>query len=821
VDLFSLLPSLAPTLAESPCVILEAPPGTGKSTTVPPALLKAAWLGRQKILMLEPRRLAAKSVARYIAAQMGEKVGETVGYRVRMETRVGPQTRLEVVTEGVLTRMLQSDPALEGYGLVIFDEFHERSLQADLGLALCREIQAVLREDLRLLIMSATLPAQLAELLSSDLLGNVPVLRAEGVMHPVELRYAAPPHGGDPVAFAAGVIRTALREESGSLLVFLPGSGEIRRLAERLADLPPEISVTPLYGDLPPQEQDRAIQPAPPGQRKVVLATNIAETSLTIEGIRGVIDLGLERSPVFDPISGMTRLTTRRISRASATQRMGRAGRLEPGFCLRLWPESDTALLAADIEPEICSADLAPLALELALWGVSDPQSLAWLDPPPQQAWAPAVELLQDLGALSTVQTLTPHGKALAQLPLHPRLGHMLLKAEAEGLGGLACTVAALLSERDLLSGSRDADLAGRLTALARGKVPPGRKQAVEQAAQQIAEKRRLKPATRPAEALGLLLGWAYPDRIAMRRGDSPRYLLANGRGAILPEGDFLAREPWLVIAHLDGHPREAKIFLAAALDPEQLASLTEGQTDTGLEVNFNAQTGSVQAFEVIRFGALALKKERIHKPDANTLAQALLEGVKQRGIAKLPWNPHLLQWRERVAFLHRVLPEHWPDLSDAALARDLGDWLLPFLSGLQRLDAISPDLLQQALENHLGYARLAELQAAAPTHMPVPSGSQIRLDYSGEEPVLAARLQELFGLHATPRIAGGQVPLLIHLLSPAMRPVQVTRDLASFWRETYPEVKKELKGRYPRHYWPEDPLQAEAVRGIKRKPRP
>lgn len=818
MDLLSLLPALVPALADAPCVILEAPPGTGKSTRVPPALLNADWLAGQKILMLEPRRLAAKSVARYIALKMNQKVGETVGYRVRMETRVGPKTRLEVVTEGVLTRMLQSDPALEGYGLVIFDEFHERSLQADLGLALCRESQQVLREDLRLLIMSATLPERLA-----DLLGGVPVLRAEGVVHPVELRYLAPPHGGsggDLVAFAAGVIRTALREESGSLLVFLPGAGEIRRLAERLGDLPAEVLVTPLYGDLPAPEQDRAIQPAPAGQRKVVLATNIAETSLTIEGIRGVIDLGLERAPVFDPISGMTRLTTRRIARASATQRTGRAGRLEPGFCLRLWPESDTALLVADIEPEICAADLAPLALELALWGVSDPQSLAWLDPPPQQAWAPAVELLHELGALSAEQTLTSHGKALAQLPLHPRLGHMLLKAEAEGLGGLACTVAALLSERDLLSGSRDADLAGRLTALARGKVPPGRKQAVEQAAQQIAEKRRLKPTTRPAEALGLLLGWAYPDRIAMRRGETSRYLLAGGRGAILPEGDFLAREPWLVIAQLDGHPREAKIFLAAALDPEQLARLTEGQTETGLEVNFNPQTGSVQAFRVLRYGALALKKERIHQPDAATLALALLEGVKQRGIAKLPWSPYLQQWRERVAFLHRVLPEDWPDLGDVALSRDLADWLLPFLSGLQRLDTITPDLLQQALENHLGYARLGELQVAAPTHMPVPSGSQIRLDYSGEEPVLAARLQELFGMAATPRIANGQVPLLIHLLSPAMRPVQVTRDLASFWRETYPEVKKELKGRYPKHAWPEDPLQAEAVRGIKRKPR-
>lgn len=816
MQLNALLPEITAQLATALCLILEAPPGTGKTTTVPPALLQAPWLQGKKILMLEPRRLAAKSAARFMARQLGEKVGQTVGYRVRMETCVGPQTRLEVVTEGVLTRILQNDPALEDYALVIFDEFHERSLQADLGLALCRESQQVLREDLRLLIMSATLPERLAELM-----GGVPVLRAEGVTHPVTLTYLPPAHGADELAHAAKAIRKALREESGSLLVFLPGAGEIRRLADQLADLPAEVQVAPLYGDLSPEEQDRAIQPAPAGQRKVVLATNIAETSLTIEGIRGVIDLGYERSPVFDPISGMTRLSTRRISRASAIQRMGRAGRLEPGFCLRLWHESDTALFAADIAPEICSADLAPLVLELALWGATDPHSLTWLDLPPQQAWQSAQTLLQELGALSPGKTLTPHGKALAALPLHPRLGHMLLKAEAEGLGGLACTVAALLSERDLISGARDADLAGRLTALARGKVPHGRKQAVEQAARQIAEKRRLRPTTGPGDALGLLLGWAYPERVAQRRGETFRYLLANGRGAILPEGDFLAREPWLVVAHLDGHPREAKIFLAAALSPEQLDILTEGQSEQDLEVHFNAQTGSAQAFRVKRYGALALKKEPIHQPDSETLAKALLQGVKQRGLAKLPWNAHLLQWRARVAFLHRVQPELWPDLSDEALSETLSDWLLPFLQGLKRLDAITSELLQQALETHLGYARLTDLQAAAPTHLPVPSGSQIRLDYTAEEPILAARLQELFGMQATPRIANGQVPVLIHLLSPAMRPVQVTRDLANFWRETYPQVKKELKGRYPRHYWPDDPLQAEAVRGVKRKSSP
>jgi ATP-dependent helicase HrpB len=815
LELKCLFTDLINTLRETPCVILEAPPGTGKTTSVPPALLKAPWLSSQKILMLEPRRLAAKSAARFMAAQSQEKVGQTIGYRVRMETKVGPQTRIEVVTEGVLTRMLQSDPALEDYGLVIFDEFHERSLQADLGLALCREIQSVLRDDLRLLIMSATLPERL-----SSILGDVPVFRAQGVTHPVRVNYAAPPANGDPLVHVANTVRQALREEKGSLLVFLPGAGEIRRLVERLSDLPPDIILTPLFGDLSPTEQDRAIQPAPNGLRKVVLATNIAETSLTIEGIRGVIDLGLERTPIFDLVSGMTRLTTQRISRASAIQRQGRAGRLEPGFCLRLWHESDTARLTPEITAEILSADLAPLALELAQWGTHDPSSLTWLDPPPAFAWEQAIELLKKLKALDTQGMITAHGKALAALPLHPRLGHMLLKAETEGLGGLACTVAALLSERDLLSGAsgRDADLASRLQALARGKVPIGRKQAVDQAAQDIAEKRKLRPALAPVEACGLLLGWAYPERIAQRRGETVRYLLAGGRGAILTETDFLAKEPYLAIAQLDGHPREAKIFLAAALSPEQLAILTEDQTECEIEVNYNAQTGSVQAQKVTRYGSLALHRERISKPNPETIAKALLKGVRQKGIACLPWSQNQNALRERVCFLHSHLPEDWPDWSNPALERDLELWLLPFLNGLQRLDTIKPELLQQALEYQLGYVKLSQLEELAPSHWLVPSGSSIRLDYSGEEPILAARLQELFGMLTTPTLAGGLVPVLIHLLSPARRPVQVTRDLASFWRETYPEVKKELKGRYPKHYWPEDPLQAEAVRGIKRK---
>jgi ATP-dependent helicase HrpB len=813
MELKALLPQVVQTLATAPCMILEAPPGTGKTTTVPPALLAADWLAGQKILMLEPRRIAARAAARYLAAQRGEVVGQSVGYRVRLESRVGPQTRLEVVTEGVLTRLLQQDPALEGYGLILFDEFHERSLQADLGLALCREIQQVLRPELRLLIMSATLPTHL-----SDLLGGVPLLRASGVTHPVSMRYAAPATGQDLLSHAASVIRQSLREQSGSLLVFLPGAGEIRRLSGLLDPLPADVRLSPLYGDLSPAEQDLAIQPAPAGLRKLVLATNLAETSLTIEGIRGVIDLGLERAPVFDPVSGMTRLITRPISRASAHQRSGRAGRLEPGFCLRLWPESDTARLLPEIEPEILSADLAPLALDLARWGCRDPGELAWLDPPPPHAWAQACDLLTRLGARDTEGRITPHGQALARLPLHPRLGHMVLKARALELGGLACTVAALLSERDLFSGSgRETDLSARVQALKRGQIPAGRRQAVEQAAAQTAALLQLTPAQGPLAACGQLLALAYPDRIAQRRGQSARYLLANGRGAVLPEGDPLTREPYLAVAQLDGHPREARIFLAAALDPEALAELSTDQTRTELDISFNPQTQSVQAFRVERYGALTLQRTAIPNPDAAVLAEALLLGVRQRGLAQLAWTPAQQHLRERVAFVRGYRPD-WPDLSDSGLEATLSDWLLPFLNGLRRLEAITPELLQQALEYHLGAARMAELGRLAPTHWPVPSGSQIRLDYSGPEPVLAARLQELFGLLATPALLDGQVPLLIHLLSPARRPVQVTRDLASFWRETYPLVKKELKGRYPKHFWPDNPLEAEATRGVRRR---
>ncbi|MEZ0371569.1 MAG: ATP-dependent helicase HrpB, partial [Candidatus Sericytochromatia bacterium] len=619
---------------------------------------------------------------------------------------------------------------------------------------------------------------------------------------------------------SARVIRQTLARESGSLLVFLPGAGEIRRLVESLSDLPPEVLLAPLYGDLPPAAQDQAIAPPEPGRRKLVLATNIAETSLTIEGVRVVIDSGLARVPVFDLVSGMTRLETRPISRASAEQRAGRAGRLEPGLCLRLWPESETARLAAGIPPEILSADLAPLVLELALWGTSDPESLVWLDPPTAAAWKQASELLQALEAIDAHGRISAHGKALARLPLAPRLGHMVLRAKSAGLGGLACTLAALLAERDPLAGvTRDSDLILRLQALAgKRQVPGRRREQILQAAGQIGDKLGLRPAFAPVAEAGRLIALAYPERIAQRRpGGEARYLLANGRGALLDAGDSLARESWLAIAQLDGNPREARIFLAAGLSPEQLENLTAAQTQEKLDISYDRSSGRVQARRQLRYGALVLSEKAIDKPDAGMLVQALLVGVRQRGLAQLPWSTAQQQLRARVDFVARHRPD-WPEMADQALEANLETWLAPFLTGLRRIEAIDAGILQQGLEYHIGYSRLTELEALAPSHLTVPTGTKIRLDYAGSDPVLAVRLQELFGMAQTPCVLQGQVPVLIHLLSPAQRPVQVTRDLASFWRETYPEVKKELKGRYPKHYWPDDPLVAEPVRGIKRK---
>jgi ATP-dependent helicase HrpB len=821
-----VLPDLAALLSTRSAAVLQAPPGAGKTTRVPLALYEAPWLGGQKVVMLEPRRLAARAAAGFMARLRGEAVGQTVGYRIRSERKTSPATRIEVVTEGILTRMLQTDPALEGIGLVVFDEFHERSLHADLGLALCLEVQQTLRPDLRLLVMSATLDGQAV----ASLLGDAPVLTSAGRLFPVETHYLKhrPESRLEPRVSAA--IRTVLARETGDLLVFLPGAGEIRRVVALLAvsPLPPAVQVYPLYGDLSQAAQEAALAPAPPGQRKVVLATSIAETSLTIEGVRVVIDSGLARIPRFSPRTGMTRLTTVPASQASADQRRGRAGRLGPGVCYRLWTEADNAHRPLHLPPEVCEADLAPLALELAAWGVSDPASLAWLDAPPAAAFTQARHLLMGLGALDEAGRITPHGREMAALGLHPRLAHLLLKARPLGLGRLACELAALLEERDLFRSatpSRDADLRLRLEALRR-EAPLSHGYTVEQnLVQRVrAEARRLMrllgiAPDDPAdpEQAGVLLAFAYPDRIARRRpGQSGRFLLANGRAAALEPYQSLAEAPWLVAAELDGEAHESRIFLAAPVTQADLERHLADRIAAHTEVVWDEASQAVRAQCQTRLGALVLQETPVSTPDPHQVAQALLDAVTERGVETLSWTKAARHWQQRVVFLHTLDPT-WPDVTDAALQDSLADWLGPHLMGLRRLADVQRLDLHALLQPLLPWPLAAQLDALAPTHLVVPSGSRIPIDYHDPTaPVLAVRLQEVFGLTETPRLAGGRVPVTVHLLSPAHRPVQITRDLASFWRTGYFDVRKDLKGRYPKHSWPDDPLNATPTRRVR-----
>ncbi len=830
------LPALRDALRARTAAVLQAPPGAGKTTRVPLALLDEPWLAGRRIVMLEPRRLAARAAARRMAATLGERVGETVGYRVRMDTRVGPRTRVEVVTEGVLARMLQSDPALEGVGVVVFDEFHERSLHADLGLALALQSQALLREDLRLLVMSATLDGAAV----AALLDGAPVVTSTGRAHPVEVRYLPRPAEGWIEPLVARTVREALEREPGDVLVFLPGMAEIRRTEERLAEggTGPGVRVHALHGTLGQEEQDRALEPAPPGERKVVLATSIAETSLTIEGVRTVVDSGRMRVPRFSPRTGMTRLETVPVSRASAEQRRGRAGRVAPGVCYRLWTEPEQAGLVPHTAPEILSADLAPLALELAAWGVADPAELRWLDPPPAAAFAQARELLAQLGALDAAGAATPHGRRMAGLAAHPRIAHMLLRAAELGRAPLACDLAALLAERDPFRGegeAPDADLRLRLEALRdarRGGRGGGsfRGLRVDRGAlhRVLDEARHWRaelgvPARAEegdTDAAGLLLAFAYPDRIAQRRpGQAGRFLLRNGRGAALAGAQALADAAYLVAAELDGQGRESRVFLAAPLAEEELAAHFAEQVATEETTAWDAEARAVRARRRERLGALVLRESALPDPDPEAVAAALLEGIAREWPGSLPWSRAAVQLRERLAFLHRADPS-WPDASEPALLASLPEWLGPHVYGLRRLDEVQRLDLVAVLLGLLPWERRAALDELAPTHLAVPSGSRIPVDYSDPDaPVLAVRLQEVFGLTETPRIARGAVPLTMHLLSPAQRPVQVTRDLASFWRTTYFEVKKDLKGRYPKHYWPDDPLQATPTHRVRPRP--
>jgi ATP-dependent helicase HrpB len=834
-------------LSRSDEAVLQAPPGAGKTTLVPLALLAEPWLAQRKIVMLEPRRLAARAAAARMAALLGESVGETVGYRMRLDTRVSSSTRIEVITEGILTRMLQRDPALEGVGLLVFDEFHERNLDADLGLALAlhgREIYGDEGQRLKLLVMSATLDGAAM----SALLGDAPLLTSAGKRFPVAVHYhPVPDRPGAALPAVAALIARLLQEPGASMLVFLPGRREIvtvaRLLGERLdrqrAELPRgSVAVTdiaPLYGGLSLEQQQRAIEPPARGRRKVVLATNIAETSLTIEGVGIVVDLGLAREPVFDPGTGMTRLQTRPISQASSEQRRGRAGRLGPGECYRLWPESRQRQLPAQPTPEIHQADLVPLVLQLLAWGVDQPDNLAWLDPPPGAPFQQALDLLDRLGACKVspggVWQLTDHGERMATIPLHPRLAHMLLVAVDHDLQATACLVAALLSEHDW-PGSREADLWRRWSALSpASKEAPALRRWRQRIQQQARQYRLLCPETvaTPAisehSALGLLVASAYPDRIARRRdGATAEYRLSNGRGAILREDDALVNATWLAVAELGGRVGDSRdqIFLAAELDPDLLAGALSGLVTEQEKVFWDNRSERILAERQQRVGALLLDSARLETPDPERRQRVWSTVIQRRGLEVLPWTQALRQWQARVLFLRAQVATSegipWPDVSDSALQASAQDWLLPMLVDIDSLAQLRRLDLKPLLMGLLSWPLPRWLDQLAPQRIVVPSGSSVPIDYCQPVPVLAVKLQEMFGADTTPAIVNGQVPLLLHLLSPAGRPLQLTRDLAGFWRSAYTEVKKDMKGRYPKHPWPEDPLAAVPTRHTKRR---
>lgn len=816
----AILADLAAALAGHGSAVLVAPPGSGKTTCVPLALLESPWLNGSGILLLEPRRLAATNAARYMARLSGGEVGGKVGYAIRYERCISPQTRLEVVTEGILTRRLQADPELTGIGLVILDEFHERSLNGDLALALCRDVQRGLRPDLRLLVMSATMEAEQV----ADLLGGAPVLRCSGRSFPVTIDYLPADPDASPAVAAATGVRRALREAEGDLLVFLPGAGEIRRCADLLAGLE-EVDLRPLFGELPFAEQERAILPG--RKRRVVLATNVAETSLTIEGIGAVVDSGFERRPRFEQITGSTLLSLTRISRASAEQRAGRAGRLGPGICYRLWSEGTHGALLPVAPPEIRQADLAPLVLELTRWGVPNPDDLPWLDPPPSGSLAAARELLQQLGLLDDRWRLTARGSEVAALPVHPRLGTLLLAARDAGQLALGCALVALLGERDLCAADwrpqhpAGCDLLERLAMLQRGRGEPGRLAAVRRA-EGFWRQRFSVTAERSlpeGAVVSRLLAAAFPDRVAMRRvAGGDRYLLASGRGVRLGARTAVPRPELLVAVEVRGtRDGEAEVTMAGTLCRDDLEGLFPEMLQWRCEVAWDEKAGRVIGREVRALGALVVQERPAVVGDGEA-TPLLLAMVRRAGLATLPWSEEAVQLRGRIALLHEAdAGGGWPDVADEALLAGLEEWLAPWLmpvrgrSDLARLD------LAAILSAWLG-RRARELERLAPERLQVPSGSRVRLDYAaGESPVLAAKLQELFGLADTPRIVAGRVRVLIHLLSPAGRPLAVTRDLRNFWDNVYPEVKKEMKGRYPKHPWPDDPWSAPATRRTNR----
>jgi ATP-dependent helicase HrpB len=817
------LPELTAALRARNAAVLVAPPGAGKTTRVPLVLAEEPWAESRRILVLEPRRLAARAAAERMAKTLGERVGETVGLRVRFGSKVSRKTRIEVITEGIFTRLVLDDPMLEGVAAILFDEFHERSLDADLGLALARDAQQGVREDLRLLVMSATIDgARVAKLL-----GEAPVIASEGRAFRVETRYLG--RDARPIEpQIADAIARAVRADAGSVLAFLPGAAEIRRTASQLEGrLDPAIDVVALYGALACDEQDRAIAPAAPGRRKIVLATSIAETSITIEGVRIVIDSGLSRVPRYEPDVGVTRLETVRVSRAAADQRRGRAGRTEPGICYRLWDEPQTASLEPFSRPEILSADLSSFALDLAVWG-SAPEQLAFLDPPPRPALAEAKALLGELGAIDGDGRITEEGRKLRQLPLPPRLARMVVDAAALGAALPAAEIAVLIGERGL--GGDDVDLTHRLDALRRDRSPRARDaRSMAQRWAEIAksdsspeaERARLPVSGNEEISIGAILALAYPERIAKNRGGAAgAFLLANGRGAQVEPASPLAREPYLAVAELTGSAAASRILLAAPITLADIEARFADRIVTRDEVAFDPASAGLRMRRLRRLGAIALAEQPMAVEANDATARLLAEAVARLGIARLPWSKALQQWRDRVMFLRAAEGQRtdhaWPDLSDTALTADT-DWLASVFFGKTSLAELSADEFAAALTARLPFPLQRPLDAEAPTHFAAPTGTHVPIDYEAESgPKIAIRVQELFGLDRHPAIAGGKVPLLVELLSPAHRPVQTTRDLPGFWRGSYAAVRTEMRGRYPKHPWPDDPIAATATRRAK-----
>jgi len=847
-----VLPKLQQSLAQHHELVLEAPPGAGKTTLVPLALLSESWLTGQRIIMLEPRRMAARAAAQRMASLLNEESGQTVGYRIRQESRISAHTRIEVITEGILTRMLVDDPSLEGVALLIFDEFHERSMDADFGLALALQSRELFRDaskPLRLLVMSATLDGDAV----ASLLGDAPLIRSAGKMYPVTVHYGQAKRLDDNIVECVlNALPGIIRKHSGSLLVFLPGQGEINKVMQHLGGrLSPEelqeIDIQPLYGALPLREQQRAIE-SQTAKRKVVLATDIAETSLTIEGINVVVDAGLCRVPRFDPATGMTRLQTRRISKDSSVQRMGRAGRLAAGHCYRLWSEQQQDQLAQQSIPQILQADLAPLILQLIAWGVDDIKELHWLDPPPSGPMSQALDLLLRLGAVKSKHpgqsspnlgscSLSPHGELMAKMPTHPRLAHMLITGAARQQSKHAAAIAALLAERSPLARDHGADLSGQIAVLLGEQACHSQYKGWLKRTQQQArtyerlvqtrqtEQGRTDNPLNPNNAIGFLLACAYPDRIAHRKPDRQNhYLLSNGRTATLAQGDALGNSEWLAVAELggtlnrDGKGSNDRIFSACALDPalfeNQLSELIE-EKDT---LHWDEQTDRFNAEHIRTIGKLVIHRQRIEKIPVEAKRGALIELLKKRGLNLLPWNRSIRQWQSRVMLLNKLGLELWPDVSDQYLLETIETWLAPFLDPISKLSDFQRLDLQSILSGMLPWPLPKQLDELAPSTMKVPSGSNIKIDYTQSPPVLSVKLQEMFGCLDTPTIANGKIKLMLHLLSPAQRPLQVTQDLAGFWMSSYSEVKKEMKGRYPKHPWPDRPEQALPTKYTKRR---